>query len=433
MNISLFRAIASQYKSLRHLNTVAMMHILNHQIEDQILRHQLPVDLYAGVQKFSTIPERHHRYTQLGAICRRVYVFGVRDYAPPAISGVEFIEIPPTTTLSQEQFLLVDTPEFWVTLVAQEVEGKGPTGGQYYDGLLSYDEQVVDRISLLMSQVMEIAYEPVQTRLYNHQNRHITEINNHMLAILEQAEMTSQRRWLRTQTLQKIIELSSKNPLNLLHSAAQLLQETFQATGVAIALKTPNGQYTVPVAEGEASGKGWRMPLSEGLAGRVIQQGRMIHFLDTSHRYDGDFLLPTAKALICVPIANRQIYGSLIMGTRNAQQWDEEDAQTLQAVGRLLAIHIEQSLTISSGSSSALLLSPVKRFQKFIDDQQRAVESLLELQRKLRANSSNGITNSFLELLDQMEMKHTDLVRATRNAKTMVNQTAVDSSRQTPV
>lgn len=419
MTISLFRAIASQYQHLRRVNTVSMMNVISHQIEDQIIQHQLAVDFFAGFQKFSNFPDQMRRYSRLGAICRRVYVFGVADCQPPVVPGVEFIEIAPTSALAREWFLLVDTPDFWCTLVAQEMDGKDPiSGGRRYDGLWSFDEQVIDRISLLMSQIMETSYQPIERRNYSQQNMHIAEISSRMLGTLEQTDITGQRRWARLQTMHRLAEVTAKHPLNLLQNAAQILQEVFGATGVIIALKGTGDHYTVPIVEGEANGKGWKMPLAEGISGRVIQQGRLIQLLDVKQRHESDFLLPTAKAVISAPIVNRQIYGAITIGNARPGQWNEEDGQSLTAIARILAVQLEQTLNLAP--SSTLALGPTKRLQKIVDEQHRAADRLMELQRKLRA--LNRLLPPQLEILNQMESTYNELAKATKNAKTLIDQ-----------
>lgn len=416
MSISLFRSIASQYHRLRHVNTVSMMNVLSHQIEDQIIQHQLPVDLYAGFQRFSYFPEQMQRYSQLGALCRRVYVFGVADYQPPGIPGVEFIEIAPTSPLAQEWFLLVNTSDFWVTLVAKELLNREMFGNsRRFDGLFSYDEAVVDRISLLVSQILEIDYQPITYRNYSQQSAHISEINNRMLSVLEQSERISQRRWARLHTMQKITDLTSRNALSLLQSAAQIMHDVFGATGVAIALKAGGDQYTVPVTAGDASGRGCRLSLDEGISGRTIQQGRLIQLLDPSRKFEGDLLLPTAQILMSAPIANRQIYGALTVGHSQADPWTEEDAQMLMTIAKILATQIEQCLQVSPNS---LAQGSTRQLQKFIDEQLQTVERLLELQRRLRGLS--GLTTSQTELLAQIESTYADLARSARTARTLM-------------
>lgn len=112
MDISLFRSIANQYQSLRQVNTVSMMNLISHQIEDQIIQHGLPVDFYAGFQRFSHFPDQMRRYARLGTVCRRVYVFGIADCQPPSIPGIEFLPLLPGSALTREWFLFVNTPSF---------------------------------------------------------------------------------------------------------------------------------------------------------------------------------------------------------------------------------------------------------------------------------------------------------------------------------
>ena len=344
MDISLFRSIAGQYDTLRFTRSVEMMNVISQQIEDQILQHQLAVDFYAGFQRFSNFPEQMRRYSRLGAICRRVYVFGIPDCEPPSIQGVEFIELSPTSALAQEWFLFVDTPEFWATLIAQEVEATPGAGGRSYDGLWSYDEAVIDRIGLLMSQVMESMYRPVSERHYSQQYMHIAEINSRMLGLIEQTDKVSQRRWQQLRTLYTIAEMSSSSPSKLLKSAAVSLQSMFGAAGVAISFKLDNEYYTVPVLVGEANGKGRKISLSKGISGYAICQSRLVQIRDTNQRAEVDVLMPTAKSLIAAPITCRKIEGAIAVGAPEPNQWNDEDAKTLMAVAKIIAVQFEQIL-----------------------------------------------------------------------------------------
>ncbi len=359
MSISLFRSIANQYQNLRQINSVSMMNVISHQIEDQVVQRHLAVDFYAGFQKFSNFPDQLRRYSRLGGVCRRVYVFGTADYRPERLPGVEFVEISPTSPLTREWFLLVDTPNFWTTLVAQEVEGQDAiTGGRCFDGLWSFDETVVDRISLLVSQVMETSYEPVQVRKHSQQNIHISEIHRRLLGMHEQCELTSQRRWAQLRTLQSVSELTSRNPLELLQGVARILHTIFGAEGVVIALRVADDQLKILVVEGNAIGQGWKLPLSHGLSGKALHQKRAVQILDATRRQVGEPLLPAAKALIAVPIMHRWVHGAITIGHLQPGRWSEEEAQALMTLGRSVAVHLELFLSRnatmkkSSGSSS---------------------------------------------------------------------------------
>ena len=87
--LSLYRSIAERYHHLRHIRTVAMMTAISHQIERQVLKHHMPIDFYAGFQRFSAFPQQRQRYEHLGAVCQRVYIFGIADVQPPSIPGTK--------------------------------------------------------------------------------------------------------------------------------------------------------------------------------------------------------------------------------------------------------------------------------------------------------------------------------------------------------
>jgi len=417
MDISLFRSVASQYQHIRRVNTVSMMNVISHQIEDQVIQHKLSVDFYAGFQKFSNFPDQLRRYSRLGAICRRVYVFGVADSEPPSIPGVEFIEISPSSVLSREWFLLVNTSSFWTTLVAQEVDGRDiTTGGRRFDGLWSFDEQVVDRISLLISQVMESSYQPIRQRNYEQQNIHISDVSSRMLGMLEQVVLNSQRRRVHLRTLQQFAETSSNNPENLLEDTVEILHSIFGATGVVIAGLNPSKEdYSVCAVAGDANGKGWKMPVSEGLIGRAIQQARLIQVTSVRQRHESDPLLPTAKALIAAPIIEGQVYGAIAVSNTESNQWDEDDGQTLMAIARMLAIHLRQ---IDNSVSDPTEQLSTHELQQAVVEQQEAVVHLLTLQKKLR--SLGNLTPIQLEVLRHMNKHFAKLVAQIKIARNLM-------------
>ncbi|MEO0350353.1 MAG: DICT sensory domain-containing protein [Cyanobacteria bacterium P01_A01_bin.15] len=339
MGISLFLSIENQYESLRRVNTVPMMNLISHQIEQQVINHQISADFFAGFQKFSNFPEQLRRYSRLGTMCRRVYVFGVPDCEPANISGIEFLELAPASSLAQEWFLLINTPTFWATLVAREVPEKDPvTKNRRFDAVWSYDVEVVERIALLLSQVMERPYQPIQDRDYTQQNFHISEINSCMVNQLEGINTLSLRRWSRMQTLQAFSAISAQRLADFLKAVAQVLLDVFGATAVAISFQINDDSYKVVVAIGEAMGQGWSVHLSDGICGQVLRERRPVHIKDTSYRQRLDSQLPAAKCLMAAPIEHVKQNGAIAIGHPQPNIWDEEDLDMLEAIGRLIAV-----------------------------------------------------------------------------------------------
>ncbi|MGD1855881.1 MAG: DICT sensory domain-containing protein [Leptolyngbyaceae cyanobacterium] len=342
MGISLFLSIENQYDSLRKVNTVPMMNLISHQIEDQVINHQISTDFFAGFQRFSRFPEQLRRYGRLGSVCRRVYVFGVPDCEPPTISGLEFIDLAPTASLSQEWFLLVNTPTFWAALVAREVDGKDPvTKGRRFDAIWSYDVEVVERVALLISQVMEKPYEPIRDRDYAQQNLHISEMNSCMVNHIEDMNALGQRRWSRLQTLRALSELSAHRLIQFLQESAQVLLDVFGATGVAISFQLNDDSYKVVVASGDAMGKGWSVHLSDGICGQSIRERRSICLKNTGNGQRFDSQLPSAKCLMAAPITHYNQPGVIALGHPKPNTWDEEDLDMLETVGRFMAVQVK--------------------------------------------------------------------------------------------
>jgi DICT domain-containing protein/putative methionine-R-sulfoxide reductase with GAF domain len=414
MNISLFRSIANQYKDLRRVNTVTMMNTISRQIEEQIAQHRLAIDLYVGFQKYSNFIEQFRRYGRLGTICRRVFVFGVADYQPPTIPGIEFVEIPPASALSHEWFVLVNTPDFWTTLVAKELETSDPiTADRQFDAVWSFDEHIVERISLLVAQALEFSYMPVQRRNYEQQNMHISAINSQMLGLVESSEFTSHRRWLQLCTLRQLTDVNAKQINVLLRTTGEILHTVFGATSVAILLNHTTDYYIVAASEGDVLTSGRPIPLTEGLGGQVIHAERMIQIKDVNLSQAVEPLMPNAKTLIAAPIAGRRIYGAVLVGSQQTQAWNEEDGETLQSVARLLATKLEQ-LTAEKPVKKSLP-EMTQHWQQVVTEQQKPTARLLALQQKLRV--LGGLTPVQEEVLNEMATASASLVQTIKSAK----------------
>ena len=346
MSISLFRSVANQYQGLRSVNTVSTMNTISRLIEDQIINHTLPVNFYAGFERFSYFPAQLRRYGRLGATSRRVYVFGVPDVRPPSIPGVEFIDISVSSPLAREWFLLVDTPDFWATLLTQEVDGQDAIrGGRQFDGIWSFDEQVADRASLLLSQEMGLPYTPVTRRNYASQMNHVAEINGRMVGLLENNRLSGHRRWKRLTVIQKVAELALKNqPLGVtLTEIAETLHTIFGANDVSIVVADAKNAFNVASAVGGAVA-GVVDQAGNGPLAQSIVQRRVVKVADARQSRMREPLLPAALSLIAAPVLSKSgVYGAITVGDPDAQQWSDEDGEMLAAVSHTLASIIDRS------------------------------------------------------------------------------------------
>ncbi|MEM7033795.1 MAG: DICT sensory domain-containing protein [Chloroflexota bacterium] len=132
---SLFNLISTEFTGLLSVNTVDVMNIISHQIEDTVINHKLPVDFFAGFQRYSFLNRQRARYERLARIARRVFVFGIPDDKTPDIPGIEYIPLDASDSLAQEWFLVINTPNFYTALMTREVEGRDViTGGRRFEG-----------------------------------------------------------------------------------------------------------------------------------------------------------------------------------------------------------------------------------------------------------------------------------------------------------
>lgn len=405
MSISLFRSIAGQYEHLRDVNTVSMMNTISHHIEDQVINHRLPVEFYAGFQRFSLFPDQMRRYQRLGAVCRRVYVFGVPDVRPPAIPGVEYISLDPTSPLAKEWFVLVDTPEFWTILATQEADGRDPiTGGRRFDGIWTFDTQVVERASLLISQALDNFYQPIHERDRRHdrQSLHITEINGRMVEDLERRRVRAQRWRARVGSLQQVADglVRSQDPGQLLQSGAQVVHSIFGANGVTISLFDENKQLRIHAAEGEATVHGDAIYNGNSPAIQSAQSGQIVSIADTRKGYERDPYLPTAQSLFAVPIIGKSgIHGSIVVGGEYPEKWVQEDGNTIMAFGALLAVGIERQG--NGGQNMAVTNS---------ESWQAPMAYLLTMHQKLRKGTP--LSPEQAAMMDQIDRLATGLAHA---------------------
>jgi len=106
-----------------------------------------------GTLRFSLFRMHQGRISQLVPFCQSVTVYGEADIEPPEIPGITFVSVAHGTPMSQEWFLVIDSPTFWGAMIAQTITERGDGSGRRYlfEGVLTSDERVVSRARLLLS------------------------------------------------------------------------------------------------------------------------------------------------------------------------------------------------------------------------------------------------------------------------------------------
>jgi signal transduction histidine kinase len=154
-NFTLFPLVRHEHQGNLFLHDRHSMAIMSHEIEANVSRLDQPADVYAGFQQISKFSVEEKRYRELAGLGHTVFVFGVLDVSPPSIQGIHFVPIDEDHALAREWFVIVDAPEFFSALVAEEllelssqaeIKNIGPNG--LYQGIWTFDPSLISELVL---------------------------------------------------------------------------------------------------------------------------------------------------------------------------------------------------------------------------------------------------------------------------------------------
>jgi DICT domain-containing protein len=81
--------------------------------------------IYAGFEKFSCLEPVVDRYMRIADLSESVFIFGENDWKPPRHPNVRLIPISSEFALAREAFLIVESPESHIALIARDEDGFG--------------------------------------------------------------------------------------------------------------------------------------------------------------------------------------------------------------------------------------------------------------------------------------------------------------------
>ncbi|MBX0329210.1 cobalamin-dependent protein [Oscillochloris sp. ZM17-4] len=127
--------------------------VIGHQLELMAQEQGRTAHVSLGTLRFSLFRMHQGRISQMVPFCHSITVYGEADVAPPDIPGVTFVAVPHGAPMSQEWFLVIDSPGFWGAMIAQASADRadGATRRYLFEGVLTADERVVSRAGLLLS------------------------------------------------------------------------------------------------------------------------------------------------------------------------------------------------------------------------------------------------------------------------------------------
>ncbi|MCS6882503.1 MAG: cobalamin-dependent protein [Oscillochloridaceae bacterium] len=127
--------------------------VIGRQFELMAQERGVEAHVALGTLRFSLFHLHQGRIAQLAPLCRSVTVYGEADVEPPKIPHVTFVPMPAGSPLSQEWFLIVDSPVFWASMISRVSVDRANSAARRYqfEGVLTAEERVVSRASLLLS------------------------------------------------------------------------------------------------------------------------------------------------------------------------------------------------------------------------------------------------------------------------------------------
>jgi DICT domain-containing protein len=119
-------------------------------IENQLLLRAVRTGrIYAGFEKLSRLEPIVDRYLRIADLSERVYVFGEADWHPPRHPNMQPVIVMPETLLAREWFVVVESSNLHVALVAVDESGwSSPVlEERNFRALVTHDPQIVARLA----------------------------------------------------------------------------------------------------------------------------------------------------------------------------------------------------------------------------------------------------------------------------------------------
>lgn len=144
LNASVYSLLENTSDHRETINTVHTMRTISHSIENTVVNERLPVRLFSGFQRMSSFLPQIKRYERLADAAHAIYVFGVMDVSPPAITGVNYVPISEEHQLAREWFIVTETRDFFTALVTEELPGQDTMDpNRKFKGVWSFDEEMI--------------------------------------------------------------------------------------------------------------------------------------------------------------------------------------------------------------------------------------------------------------------------------------------------
>lgn len=321
---SLFKLVSHIPEAQRWRRPVEAMILLGQQLEHMAQEQGRTVSIALGTLRFSLFRLHQARIAQIAPLCQSVTVYGEADVEPPSLPNVQFVPVAKGASLSQEWFLIADSPDFWGAMIAHLViERTGNSERRVlFDGVLTADERVVSRASLLLSLSRGVAVPAIGER---------HSVANHATWARVAYGLATHPDRQRHDLLGCLGELPEFHTLlaetdhsldRLLPRALEVLRRHYGSSGEIV--YHYDGSQLLPVAwSGQRPSA---QPAYQGIAGQALNQHRLAMMtLDPSQ--PEQILFPEAQSAVAAPLLVAGVpWGVLVVGQAEP---DPESSPTL--------------------------------------------------------------------------------------------------------
>lgn len=201
---------------------------ISEEIETTVIDQRVRTRVFVGFQKLSFFLSRVDRYHELAKIADGVWVFGLPDVEPPAIAGVTYVPLTETHALTREWAVVVDAPEYFGALVAEDLSGFGvPNRLRRFRGVWTFDETLVNRLQRTLSDALGVpplAAANSVPRDFRQQLRHIGRLTDRLVETLEQRNQALVQLQQLREDLTRLLVHDLRTPLTAIVGALELVE-----------------------------------------------------------------------------------------------------------------------------------------------------------------------------------------------------------------
>ena len=124
-----------------------------------LLRTNRAGRVYAGFERLSCMEAIVDRYLRIADVSERVYVFGEADWKPPRHPNMRVIALPRDSRLAREWFVIANSPEMRVALVARGEETlSAPTSEtRKYRALKTSNPEIITRLTNIAEELVDLS------------------------------------------------------------------------------------------------------------------------------------------------------------------------------------------------------------------------------------------------------------------------------------